>query len=157
MRAAKRNNVACENNGRLLQGYFDGELDLVRSLEFEEHVKTCPHCAEQLREQAMRESMRAANLYERAPDSLRTRIRAAIPVEVEASPPPAPVPVPRRPVLEWLAVAAAVLIAVFLGAKVLPNLGGQKQNLMAEEIITSHIRSMQPGHLLDVESSDRRR
>ena len=147
--------MACENNGRLLQGYFDGELDLVRSLEFEEHVKTCPHCAEQLREQqAMRESMRAANLYERAPDSLRTRIRAAIPVEVEALPPPAPVPVPRRPVLEWLAVAAAVLIAVFLGAKVLPNLGGQKQNLMAEEIVASHIRSMQPGHLLDVESSD---
>ena len=145
--------MACENNERLLQGYFDGELDLVRSLEFEEHVKTCPHCAQQLQEQqAMRDSMRAANLYERAPDSLRTRIHAAIPMEVGALPPP--VPMPRRPVLEWLAVAAAVLIAVFLGAKVLPNLGGQKQNLMAEEIVASHIRSMQPGHLLDVESTD---
>jgi len=151
--------VACENNERLLQGYFDGELDLVRSLEFEEHAKTCPQCAQQLRElQAMRGSMRAANLYERAPDILRTRIRAALPVQVEALPPPVPVPppvpMPRRPVLEWLAVAAAVLIAVFLGAKVLPNIGGQKQNLVAEEIVASHIRSMQPGHLLDVESTD---
>jgi anti-sigma factor RsiW len=145
--------VACENNERLLQGYFDGELDLVRSLEFEEHVKSCPQCAQQLRDQrAMRDSMRAANLYERAPESLRTRIRAAIPAVVEALPPP--VPVPRRPVLEWFAVAAAVLIAVFLGAKVLPNIGGQKQNLVAEEIVASHIRSMQPGHLLDVESTD---
>ena len=31
--------MACENNQLLLHAYFDGELDLVRSLEFEEHVK----------------------------------------------------------------------------------------------------------------------
>jgi anti-sigma factor RsiW len=143
--------VACENNERLTQGYFDGELDLVRSIEFEEHLKTCPDCARQLREhQDMRDSLRAANLYERAPESLRTRIRAALPPEAR----PQPIPMPRRPVLEWLAVAAAVLIAVFLGAKVLPNIGGQKQNLIAEEIVASHIRSMQLGHLLDVESTD---
>jgi anti-sigma factor RsiW len=143
--------VACENNERLLRGYFDGELDLVRNLEFEEHLKTCPDCAQELRDQqALRDSLRAANLYERAPESLRNRIRAALPAEVR----PQPIAVPRRPVLEWLAVAAAILIAVFLGAKVLPNIGGQKQNLVAEEIVASHIRSMQPGHLYDVESTD---
>ena len=36
--------MACEGNGRLLQGYFDGELDLIRTVEFEEHLKTCPDC-----------------------------------------------------------------------------------------------------------------
>jgi len=143
--------VACENNQLLLDGYFDGELDLVRNLEFEEHVKTCPDCAGELRDQkAMRDSLRAANLYERAPESLRARIAASIPAEAR----PQPVPMPRRPVLEWLAVAAAILIAVFLGAKVLPNIGGQGENLVAEEIVASHIRSMQPGHLYDVESTD---
>jgi len=143
--------VACENDERLLHGYLDGELDLVRSIEFEEHLKTCPHCAHELRDQqAMRDALRAAHLYERAPESLRSRIRAALPPEAR----PKPVSMPRRPVLEWFAVAAAVLIAVFLGAKVLPNLGGQKQSLVAEEIVASHIRSMQPGHLLDVESTD---
>jgi anti-sigma factor RsiW len=143
--------VACENRELLLRAYFDGELDVVRSIEFEEHLKTCVQCAQELHEQqAMRDSLRAANLYERAPDSLRLRVRAAIPPEAQ----PQPIPIGRRPVLEWLAVAAAILIAVFLGAKVLPNIGGKNQNLLAEEVVASHIRSMQAGHLLDVESTD---
>jgi len=143
--------VACENNQLLLDGYFDGELDLVRNLEFEEHVKSCPQCAQELRDQqALRDSLRAANLYERAPESLRLRVRAAISPEAR----PQPIPIGRRPVLEWLAVAAAILIAVFLGAKVLPSIGGKTQDLVAEEIVASHIRSMQAGHLLDVESTD---
>ena len=143
--------MACENNERLLRGYFDGELDLVRSLEFEEHLKTCPDCARELRgQQALRDSLRAANLYERTPESLRTRIRAALPPEAR----PQPIPMPRRPVFEWLAVAAAIVLAILLGAKMLPNIGGQKQDLVAEEIVASHIRSLQPGHLYDVESTD---
>ena len=143
--------MACENNELLLRAYFDGELDAVRSIEFEQHLKTCTQCAQELREQqAMRDSLRAANLYERAPAALRAKVRAAIPPEAR----PQPIPVGRHPVLEWLAVAAAILIAVFLGAKVLPSIGGRTQNLIAEEIVASHIRSMQAGHLLDVESTD---
>ena len=143
--------MVCENNERLLPAYFDGELDVVRSIEFEEHLKTCPQCAQELRDlQAMRSSVQAANLYERAPENLRARIRSALPLEIR----PQPIPMPRRRALEWLAVAAAILIAVILGAKVLPNIAGGKQNLIAEEIVASHIRSMQPGHLYDVESTD---
>jgi anti-sigma factor RsiW len=143
--------VACENSQLLLEGYFDGELDLVRSVEFEEHLKTCPDCAGELRgKNALRVSLQAANLYERAPESLRARIRAALPAEAR----PRPIRIPRRPVLEWLAVAAVILIAVFLGVRELPNTGGQRENLVVEEIVASHIRSMQPGHLYDVESTD---
>ncbi len=143
--------MACENNERLLRAYFDGELDVVRSVEFEEHLKTCPPCAGELREQqALRDSLRAANLYERAPDGLRARIRAALPAEAR----PQLFSSTRRPAMGRLAVAAAMLITIFLGVKVIPYVGGQTQNLVAEEIVASHIRSLQPGHLMDVESTD---
>ena len=64
--------MVCESNGQLLHAYFDGELDVIHTVEFEEHLKTCPDCAEELREQqTLRQSLRSSNLYERAPESLR--------------------------------------------------------------------------------------
>jgi anti-sigma factor (TIGR02949 family) len=145
--------MVCEGDGRLLQAYFDSELDLVRTVEFEDHLKTCPDCAEELREQQMmRQSLRSSNLYERAPESLRARIQAQLPA---AKVQPKLISMQRRPVLEWLAVAAAIVIAVVLGIRVIPNIGGQRQtNLLAQEIVASHIRSLQPSHLYDVESTD---
>ncbi|MGB0036149.1 MAG: anti-sigma factor [Candidatus Acidiferrales bacterium] len=144
--------MACKVNARLLHAYFDGELDAVRSVEFEDHLKSCRDCAGELRDlQAMRPSFRALDLYERAPESLRSRIGAALPRKPE----PTPIPVRRHVALEWLAVAAAILIAIFLGAKAFPNMNGQQQsNLLAQEIVSSHIRSLQPGHLFDVQSTD---
>ena len=148
--------MACESNGRLLHAYFDGELDLVHTVEFEEHLKTCSDCARDLREQqSMRQSLRSANLYERAPESLHARIRAELPDAKVAKAPPKVIAMPRRPVLEWFAAAAAIAIVLVLGARIISNFGGQRQtNVLAQEIAASHIRSLQPGHLFDVQSTD---
>lgn len=145
--------MVCESNARLLHGYLDGELDLVRAVDFEEHLKSCADCAGELREQQiMRQSLRSSNLYERAPASLQSRIRAALP---GAKPQAKVIPIRRRSVLTWLAAAAAIVIAFVSGARLVPDIGGRRQaDLVAQEIVASHIRSLQPGHLFDVQSTD---
>jgi anti-sigma factor (TIGR02949 family) len=142
--------VACDENARLLHGYLDGELDLVRNLEIEEHLKTCPHCAQELRgQQTLRKAFRSANLYDRAPRGLEARIRATLPLEDRVR------LTPRRAFRNWVTVAAAIVLAFFLGWRGLPGLSGRSQpQLLAQEVVASHIRSLQPGHLVDVESTD---
>ncbi|MFZ3329152.1 MAG: anti-sigma factor [Candidatus Acidiferrales bacterium] len=144
--------MACNDNQRLLHAYFDGELDLVRSIEFEDHLKSCPDCSRDFaNQQALRNSLQAPSLYQRAPENLKTKIRAQIPRKMQ----PQPVSTGRRTAIEWLAVAAAIVVAILLGAKVIPNVGSREQtDLLAEQIVASHIRSLQPGHLFDVQSTD---
>jgi anti-sigma factor RsiW len=154
--------VVCDDNSRLLHGYLDGELDLVRSLEIEEHLKTCPDCAQQLwSQQTLRKAFRSSNLYERAPSGLAVRIRASLSQEVEreadatSQPKPISILTPRPKVWNWLAVAATIFLAALLTWRALPGVGGRgNSDLVAQELVASHIRSLQPGHLFDVQSTD---
>ena len=145
--------MTCENNEPLLHAYFDGELDLVRSVEFEEHLKTCADCAGKLHEQQiLRQSLRSSNLYEPSPESLQSRIRATLPGDKVHR---KLIPMWRRSAIQWSVVAAAFVIAVFLGVRAIPNIVGRRHtSLIAQEIVASNIRSLQPGHLFDVQSTD---
>ncbi len=140
--------MSCAELRPLIDGYFDEELDLVRSLELEKHLDACPTCAGQLaRLRALRSTLRGAQLHEAAPDSLRRW------AESLSAPPAEPArgliggPFSRWP---WLsAAAAAVLLIGFAGVP--PLLSSRRA---ADEIVAIHVRSLMAQHLTDVASSD---
>ncbi len=140
--------MSCEDARDLLHAYVDGELDLVRSLEIEKHVEACKTCARAVEsQQAIGAALRGGSLYHRPPRELRPRVDAALRRMARSG------AQPRR--LPWalLAVAAGLLIAgVFIDRLV--TLSHRSSDLVAQEVLDSHLRSLMPGRLADVQSTD---
>jgi anti-sigma factor RsiW len=148
--------VNCGQVRNLLHAYLDGELDLVRHLEIEQHLLDCGACAE-LHEsnKTLRDSVRSEPLLFRAPPRLRERLQA-LPDE------PAPrVPSSHGRRYPWprlAALAAAILVligAVGILSPVLFRPPTAAADLLEREVLASHLRSLQVAHLTDVASSDR--
>lgn len=134
-----------------LDAYLDDELTTSDARELEAHIATCPDCARFRDERvALRAAIKARVPAFQAPDVLRSRVRAAL--RAAPSPTPAPrrwgAPVPWRP----LAVAASLAV-VALGSWRLALQYADRDRL-ADEVLASHVRSLMPGHLTDVLSSD---
>ena len=148
--------MACSEKEQLLHGYFDGELDLVSSLEMEEHLKTCAECALDLRsQQTIRGALRSARLYENAPQRLEDRIRAGVSAKTAATGTVMPAP-KQRPWGQWLGAAAVIALIVF-GAQIVISsrrASSNSEELIAQEVVESHVRSLQLNHLMDVPSTD---
>lgn len=144
--------MTCAANRELLSAYVDGELAPDEAAAIAGHLTTCADCAREYEAalgtvRALREGL----VRHRAPDVLRARIRASL---REASLEPAPKL--RRPWrLPWRALAAAVVIAAASSGLTLLAAGRRAPApSLADEVLTSHIRSLMPGHLTDVQSSD---
>ena len=142
--------MTCDEIRDLLTAYVDGELDFVRHLDIERHVQECPACVGQLgREQELHNAFGDPLLYHRAPATLRERIREALPSRRQR--------ISRMKSAAWVAMAASVLVAVGLGTwlmvrAITPAPGDQQ---LAQAVVSSHIRSLMPGHGPDVISTDR--
>ncbi len=142
----------CHDAQTLMHAYLDGELDASTTLEYEQHLRTCPACAPRLAEQkVLQTAMKADALYYKAPEHLRDRLRSSL--RHQRAPRFARFP------LRWVAAAAACLILCvglgFLVARftgVTPN-----QERLAQEVASSHIRSLQVENkrLVDVRTSNR--
>ena len=150
----------CEMTHSVLHGYLDGELDAARASEFERHLLSCPQCVAELEAQEnLRSTIQNAGLRERAPEKLRRDLQAAIGGTGTAGEPaktvtPIRTKQPMRPTW-WLTLAAAAVFAIVLGSRFLPNLTqGHGGDEMTAAIVDAHLRSLQPGHLEDVVSTD---
>jgi anti-sigma factor RsiW len=144
--------MACERADTLVHGYFDNELDALRAAEFESHLEQCPECVAALDTlQSLRSTINVAQPYEKMSVSFRKKILADLNVKT------ATMMAPPRATTNWgwLAMAAAFLLLIYGGWRVATvNRGDSHEALMASKIVDAHLRSLQPGHLEDVISTD---
>ncbi len=142
--------MSCQTTQKLMDGFLDGELDLVRNVEIQGHLQECPACQEIYQsQQALRSAVRAGAPYFKAPAELQKRVRQAVRKASKAE------PAPRVMAWHWLGVAVAAAAVVVLAVILVPVLRGPSgEQLLAQEIVSSHVRSLMAAHLTDVPSSD---
>lgn len=71
--------MSCKDNGRLLDAYVDGELDVSSTLALEDHLRSCAPCrAAVARLEALRSALRRHAALDPAPESLRKRLNDSL-------------------------------------------------------------------------------
>lgn len=143
--------MTCAQCRELLDAYVDGELPRDDDEAVREHMASCADCA--------REHARIVGLSRRigeslvkypAPDVLKARIRVAL-AQPDPLAPAAPASrsmTTRRLALGGLGVAVASSILTFAIVR-----GVAPSRSLADDVVSSHIRALMPGHLTDVAST----
>lgn len=144
--------MTCETARLLIHPYVDGELDLSRSLELEEHLRGCPECtAEVSAVRALSSGIREGAQYFEVPAALEGKIRAMAAKKSDR---------PRRlesvmPFSGWGLIAAAAVVAfVVILFKGTLHVGPGVTDDLAGEVVADHVRSLMVNHLTDVLSSN---
>ncbi len=134
----------------LLPAYLDKELSISEALVVERHLENCSECQQVYAEQAgVSAQLKDYVTYFEAPAHLAQRIKIALPQDRSRS---------RRFEgwnFNWLnagAVMVTLLAVVWSGSLYLASPSAQER--LTEELVSSHVRSLQVDHLSDVVSSD---
>jgi anti-sigma factor RsiW len=140
----------CKEAQNLINGYVDGELDLVRNLEIEHHIQECALCTQSYKnQQLLRNEIKTGSLYYKAPVDLQRRIQLCLRKAAKAEAGPRLLP------KWWFNIAAPMAAAALVILALVPFLRDPStDDLLAREIVSSHVRSLMASHLADVASSD---
>jgi anti-sigma factor RsiW len=141
--------MTCQEAKPLIHAFTDGELDLSKSLEIETHLRECQTCAlarEEIRGLGL--LMKDASLRFTPSASFEKRLRSAVRREAREKP-------AKQSWWRWSMAAVSVLVvvlAVWAGTVILNR--PSSNDLVAREVVASHVRSLMAQHLTDVPSSD---
>jgi anti-sigma factor (TIGR02949 family) len=145
----------CAEAETMLHALIDGQLDAGHARDVETHVTACTGCAKQVESfRAMRQAMARASLKETAPENLRKRIEAALPTPVGRVIDARKFLRPTRRSFFGGFGAGAILSGALAATVMLTVFHSNGDQTIADEVVSAHIRSLQPGHLMDVETSD---
>jgi len=142
--------VRCTEAQTLIEGYVDGELDLVRNLEIERHLGDCATCTSLHRDALeLHSRIRQEVPYFRASPDLQQRVKAVTRVKQMET---------KRawvPVWTWSgAIAAVVLLTIITVGLVRRAADSSRDQMITQEIVADHVRSLMANHLTDVTSTD---
>lgn len=142
----------CAEMNLLLHAYADGELDALRSLEMQQHLKTCPACAAKLNAlKSLQGALKDSEFAYHAPASLRAKVQR---MTRESAPQAEHHPSDLQWLWKWLAVGATAVAILTMVLRPPGISQGDLNNQLVEEAVACHVRSLMPGHLTDVLSSD---
>jgi anti-sigma factor RsiW len=144
--------MTCAQCRELLDAYIDGELPSEDMAAVREHIASCAECANEHASLVATSRRIGETLvkYE-APDVLKARIRVALAQRDPLAPdaPSAKAIPARRLALGGVGIAIASSILTFALVR-----GAAPGSSLADELVSSHIRALMPGHLTDVASTN---
>ncbi len=141
--------MRCASWRHLLELHLDGELSASESAEIQEHIENCASCSGLYqRLERLQSDIREQITPHRAPTHLQRNIQTAL-RKAAASEPQA------RPLRwNWMAVAASVILFASMAWNIASLRSRDSARDVAQEVLSSHLRSLIGTHLLDVPSSD---
>jgi anti-sigma factor RsiW len=138
---------ACEDRILSLGALVDGELDAANAALMEAHVGHCDNCREELeRLQAVRSLLRTDGIRHASPADFEQRILASpeLSSKTQSS---------GNRLFGWIAPGIAGALAASLAMIAFVN-PVEQQSALDDQLISSHVRSLQPGHLTDVQTTN---
>jgi len=130
-----------------LEAWLDGELDAAEAAAVEAHLKDCGTCAAAAgRYRALRAAIRVELPALTAPDVLRARVRDAV---REAAPRAGPIRL-----VPWRAIGAVAAMVVAIAGAWKVGVWQAGADRLTDDLLAAHVRSLMPGHLTDVTSTD---
>ena len=137
----------CGEASVLLHAFIDDELDAGHTREVELHLWGCARCTTEVRRhREMHRLLSSADLRYEAPSDLRRRIENTLRV-------PRPHAPDRRTLLKGFAMGSVLSAAVAASLVLFVDRDAPDQRLLGD-VVSAHLRSLQAGHLTDVETSD---
>lgn len=146
----------CKETRELLPAHVDQELSLPAAIEIDKHLQSCPACQKKFAEQrALRAAIKKQAAYYNATDHIEARLKAALFLGEEQAVQSAKRARGRFGSLNWFNLGAALASVVAITWSIGLYLAQPSaRDVLAEEVVSSHVRSLMMNHIADVASSD---
>lgn len=140
----------------LLDAYADDELDLAKALEIQEHLLKCQDCSRALNNiRVLRDGIDSPSFYHQAPAALRKRVVESLRSEGLSGAQREGGARRLFSVRPWRLIGfGTAFAALAVWASLLMLKGPGAEELLEQELVSGHARSLMANHLTDVLSTD---